>query len=153
MDTLSLFRRRLGSDLGALAEEHYRHEYALPYPYISKPQNPKSNVDPATDLISSPKSLTEQDRTNLQSAAKQASIWTAAGTALGLGLGLFAALRIRRTRARVFDAFRAAEKPTSVVFADGRTGMWFFSFPFCFFIFPGFRLGFCTGLELADSIE
>lgn len=25
----------------------------------------------------------------------------------------------------MFDAFRAAEKPTSVVFADGRTGGWF----------------------------
>lgn len=40
MDTLSLFRRRLGSDLGALAEEHYRHEYALHRPHKSKLQTP-----------------------------------------------------------------------------------------------------------------
>jgi len=26
-DSLAVFRKSMGSDLGALAEEHYRHEY------------------------------------------------------------------------------------------------------------------------------
>lgn len=44
------------------------------------------------------------------------------GSAIGLGLGIALAFRIRSQRTRMFNMFKAAEKPTHVKFADGRTG-------------------------------
>lgn len=40
----------------------------------------------------------------------------------GLGLGIYAAFRLRRMRMAYFNAFRAMEKPVEIRFADGRTG-------------------------------
>ena len=44
------------------------------------------------------------------------------GSALGLGLGLFLAYRLRTNRMKIFEAFKAVEKPTHVQFANGRIG-------------------------------
>ncbi|KAL4811986.1 hypothetical protein BDW67DRAFT_170894 [Aspergillus spinulosporus] len=65
--------------------------------------------------------LSSSDRDALKSAAKTVSLWTTVGSAIGIGLGLYAAFRLRTSRKAFFDVFRAAEKPTQVVFADGRT--------------------------------
>jgi hypothetical protein len=40
----------------------------------------------------------------------------------GLGLGIYAAFRLRAMRMAYFNAFRAMEKPIEVRFADGRAG-------------------------------
>ncbi|PWY67141.1 hypothetical protein BO70DRAFT_418801 [Aspergillus heteromorphus CBS 117.55] len=66
--------------------------------------------------------LRPDDRVALHSAARAVSRWTLVAGSLGLGLGLFVALRLRSSRKAVFDAFRARERPTGLVFADGRTG-------------------------------
>lgn len=66
--------------------------------------------------------LSQDDRNTLKGAAKSVSVWTTVGSAIGLGLGLYAAVRLRSSRKAFFDVFRAAEKPVQVVFADGRTG-------------------------------
>lgn len=66
--------------------------------------------------------LQQSDRDALNSASKTISSWASVGAAVGLGLGLYTAIRLRRSRKVFFDVFRAAEKPTKVVFADGRTG-------------------------------
>ncbi|OTA99229.1 hypothetical protein M426DRAFT_325323 [Hypoxylon sp. CI-4A] len=78
------------SDLGKLAEEHMKHD------------------------------LTEEDRDALVKASTRVSIPTLVGTIAGVGLGLYAAFRLRRVRADMFNAFRATEKPTHVLFANGR---------------------------------
>ncbi|CRK38953.1 hypothetical protein BN1708_007923 [Verticillium longisporum] len=65
--------------------------------------------------------LKPQDRDALKSAAAKVSFHATVGSLVGLGLGVFMAYRLRRARADMFTAFRAAEKPTHVQFADGRT--------------------------------
>ncbi|KAK1149711.1 hypothetical protein N8T08_005264 [Aspergillus melleus] len=65
--------------------------------------------------------LRPDDRDVLKSAASRVSFWTAFGSAVGVGLGLYTAFRLRSTRRAFFQAFRAQERPTQVVFADGRT--------------------------------
>ncbi|KAL3462112.1 hypothetical protein BJX64DRAFT_259633 [Aspergillus heterothallicus] len=65
--------------------------------------------------------LQPDDREALKSAAKKVSLWTTVGSAVGIGLGLYAAFRLRSSRKTFFEIFRAQEKPTRVVFADGRT--------------------------------
>lgn len=79
-------------DLGKLAEEHLKHD------------------------------LTQEDRDALVKASTRVSGRAIVGTLVGLGLGIYAAFRLRRVRADMFSAFRAAEKPTHVIFADGRKG-------------------------------
>ncbi|KAI0385558.1 hypothetical protein F5Y04DRAFT_276893 [Hypomontagnella monticulosa] len=78
------------TDLGQLAEEHMKHD------------------------------LTQEDRDVLMKASTRVTTPAIIGTIAGLGLGLYAAFRLRRVRADMFKAFRAAEKPTHVVFSDGR---------------------------------
>ncbi|KAK4998600.1 hypothetical protein LTR66_002199 [Elasticomyces elasticus] len=90
-DSLAVFRKGLGPQLGALAEEHFKHD------------------------------LEQSDRDALQSAASKLSTHTTIGSALGLGLGLFFAIRVRQNRAAMFNAFRTAERPTHIQFAGGRT--------------------------------
>ncbi|KAK8074302.1 hypothetical protein PG994_005201 [Apiospora phragmitis] len=63
--------------------------------------------------------LEQSDRDCLYKAASRVSVPATLGTLVGLGLGLYAAVRLRRARADVFRAFRAAERPTHVVFAGG----------------------------------
>lgn len=93
-ESLAILRRRRSDELAKLADEHIQHD------------------------------LQQSDRDALKDAASKVSLWTTVGSALGVGLGLYVAMRLRSTRRAVFQAFRAQEKPTKVVFADGRTGMY-----------------------------
>lgn len=76
--------------------------------------------------------LTASDRQLLENSASKLTSYTTIGSAIGLGLGVALAFRLRRLRVRTFQAFRAKEKPTKVVFEDGREGL----------LFPFFRIGF-----------
>ncbi|KAL7624631.1 hypothetical protein AAE478_006200 [Parahypoxylon ruwenzoriense] len=89
--SLAIFRRpEQYTDLGKLAEEHKQHD------------------------------LTQDDRNALVKASTRLTTPTVIGTLAGLGLGIYAAFRLRQVRVDMFNAFRAAEKPTHVIFADGR---------------------------------
>ncbi|KAE8152061.1 hypothetical protein BDV25DRAFT_151694 [Aspergillus avenaceus] len=88
---MAAFRNRRSDELARLADEHMQHD------------------------------LRQQDRDTLKSAASKVSLWTGVGSAVGIGLGLYMAFRLRSSRKAFFDVFRAQQKPTQVVFADGRT--------------------------------
>ncbi|KAJ5807011.1 hypothetical protein N7474_010603 [Penicillium riverlandense] len=90
-ESLAVLRRRRSDDLAKLADEHLQQD------------------------------LQASDRDKLKSAASTISVWTTVGSAVGISLGLFAAIRLRSTRKAFFAAVRAQERPTKVVFADGRT--------------------------------
>lgn len=92
-ESFALLRRRRSDELAKLADQHLQHD------------------------------LQADDRDALKSAASTVSLWTTVGSAVGLGLGLYAAIRLRSNRKAFFAAIRAQERPTKVVFADGRTGM------------------------------
>ncbi|KAI0014621.1 hypothetical protein F4780DRAFT_774090 [Xylariomycetidae sp. FL0641] len=87
--SLAAFRKSEHDDLVKLAEEHLKHD------------------------------LNQSDRDALTKASSRVTMPTAVGTIIGLGLGVYAAVRLRRLRAEMFGAFRAAEKPTHVIFANG----------------------------------
>lgn len=70
--------------------------------------------------------LQESDRDTLKAAAARISTWTLIGSAVGIGFGFYVAFRLRSARKTMFEAFKAQQKPVSVVFADGRTGMYSF---------------------------
>ncbi|KAM0797614.1 hypothetical protein BDR22DRAFT_862305 [Usnea florida] len=89
-DAFAALRKNAGEDISKLAEEHYKHD------------------------------LQESDRDTLTNAAGKVGTHATVGSLLGLGLGLFLAFRIRSRRVQMFNAFRTAEKPTHVKFADGR---------------------------------
>ncbi|KAL8866840.1 MAG: hypothetical protein Q9174_006048 [Haloplaca sp. 1 TL-2023] len=89
-DSLALLRKNAGEEISALAEEHFKHD------------------------------LQDTDRDVLKTAAGKIGTHVSVGSALGLGLGVFLAFRLRRTRMQMFKAFRTHEKPTHVKFADGR---------------------------------
>lgn len=91
--SLAIFRRQRSDDLAKLADEHLQQD------------------------------LYQSDRDALKDAASKVSLWTTVGSAVGIGLGLYVAMRLRSTRRALFQAFRAQEKPTQVIFANGRTGM------------------------------
>jgi len=92
-ESLALLRRQRTDDLSKLADQHMQHD------------------------------LQSEDRDALKSAASTVSMWTTVGSAIGIGLGLYAAIRLRSSRKAFFAAIRAQERPTKVVFADGRTGI------------------------------
>jgi hypothetical protein len=58
----------------------------------------------------------------LKTAAKKVGTHATVASLAGLGLGVFAAIRLRSMRVAYFKAFRAMEKPVELKFADGRTG-------------------------------
>lgn len=91
-DSFAVLRKNAGEDISKLAEEHFKHD------------------------------LQDSDRDNLKTAASKMGTHATVGSLLGLGLGLFLAFRTRRSRTQMFSAFRTAEKPTHVKFADGREG-------------------------------
>ncbi len=66
--------------------------------------------------------LEPSDRTALRKATARVATATTVGSLVGLGLGVYASIRLRKVRTDVFAAFRAAEKPSSVLFANGRQG-------------------------------
>lgn len=65
-------------------------------------------------------SLQQSDRDTLRKAASSVKTFATYGTAIGAGLGLLLAYRIRANRTRLFTALRTVEKPTHIKFADGR---------------------------------
>lgn len=90
-------------------------------------------------------------------------------SALGLGLGIYTAFRLRAMRLAYFKAFRAMEKPVEVRFADGRTepipdmtaqmrgpSRWGDAAAFFFFsvggLFLGGELGLLTGTASASRV-
>ncbi|RAL14696.1 uncharacterized protein BO97DRAFT_364990 [Aspergillus homomorphus CBS 101889] len=91
MDSFPMTRSRRSDELVRLADQHLQHD-----------------LQPA-------------DRDALQAAARKVSMWTTIGSAVGVGLGLYTAFRLRSSRRAFFEVFRAKEKPTQVVFANGRT--------------------------------
>ncbi|KAF1928769.1 uncharacterized protein M421DRAFT_62587 [Didymella exigua CBS 183.55] len=93
-ESLAAFRTGRSKDLAQLAEDHINHEYV-----------PR----------------TSQDQELLKSAAKKVGTHATVASLAGLGLGVFAAVRLRRMRLAYFKAFRAMEKPVELKFADGRT--------------------------------
>lgn len=71
-------------------------------------------------LVLTLNSLTESDRNALKSAASTVGTATMVGTLAGLSLAAYLAFRVRSNRAKMFQAFRTADKPTHVRFANGR---------------------------------
>jgi len=68
-------------------------------------------------------SLSQNERDILRSAGGKVSTHAKVGSLLGLGFGIYCAIRLRSMRMAYFNAFRAMEKPVEVKFADGRTRM------------------------------
>jgi hypothetical protein len=98
-ESFAILRQRRSDELAKLADEHLQHD------------------------------LQSGDRDKLNAAASSISLWTTVGSAVGVSLGLLAAIRLRSTRKAFFSAIRAQEKPTKVIFEDGRTSM----FVACYF--------------------
>lgn len=92
---IAALRRSRGGELAELAEQHLKHD------------------------------LRQSDRDLLRDAASRVNLYTTIGTAIGVGWGLFLAFRVRQARMRMWNAFKAREKPTAVKFADGREGIFF----------------------------
>lgn len=65
-------------------------------------------------------SLREEDRVAVRQAGTKASTHATIGSLVGVALGTLLAVRLRSNRAALYRAFRAADKPTHVRFADGR---------------------------------
>ncbi|KAI0101898.1 hypothetical protein GGR51DRAFT_563110 [Nemania sp. FL0031] len=64
--------------------------------------------------------LEPSDREALRKATARVATVTTLGSFIGLGLGLYASIRLRKVRTDMFAAFRAAEKPSFVMFPNGR---------------------------------
>jgi hypothetical protein len=94
-ESFAAFRRHHGDELGKLAEAHWN------------------------------KDLEQSDRDTLRAAAQRFQRHALIGSVVGIGLGVLLAARVRSMRVRMFNAFKAQDKPTHVQFADGRTGMRF----------------------------
>ncbi|KGO71479.1 hypothetical protein PITC_051070 [Penicillium italicum] len=90
-ESFAILRQRRSDELAKLADEHLQHD------------------------------LQSADRDKLNAAASSISLWTTVGSAVGVSLGLLAAIRLRSTRKAFFSAIRAQERPTKVIFEDGRT--------------------------------
>ncbi|CAG8927133.1 unnamed protein product [Penicillium salamii] len=90
-ESFAFLRQRRSDELAKLADEHLQHD------------------------------LQAEDRDRIKAAATSISLWTTVGSAVGVSIGLFAAMRLRSTRRAFFSAIRAQERPTKVVFEDGRT--------------------------------
>lgn len=89
-DSFAAFRKTSGDDFRKLAEEHFKHD------------------------------LEDSDKEALKSAAAKFSTSALIGSAVGIGLGAFLAFRLRQNRQAMYKAFKAADKPTALKFADGR---------------------------------
>ena len=114
-------------------------------------------------------SLNQKDRDILKSAAGKVSQHAGFASAVGLGLGIYTAFRLRAMRLAYFKAFRAMEKPVEVRFADGRTepvpditahisgpSRWGDAAAYFFFsvagLFLGGELGLLTGTASASRV-
>ena len=88
--SFAALRRSQGDELAKLAEEHFKHD------------------------------LQDQDKEQLKKAAAKFSTHALVGSVIGIGLGAFLAFRVRTARTKMFQAFKATERPTHVKFANGR---------------------------------
>jgi hypothetical protein len=88
--SFAALRKTQGDEFAKLAEEHFKHD------------------------------LTENDRDALKKAAGKFSTHALVGSLVGIGLGAFLAFRVRANRQVMYQAFKAAERPTHVKFANGR---------------------------------
>jgi hypothetical protein len=91
-DSLAILRQNRSDELAKLADAHMQND------------------------------LQPNDRDKLKAAASSVSLWTTVGSAVGVSLGLLAAIRLRSARKALFSAMRAQERPVKVIFEDGRTG-------------------------------
>lgn len=66
--------------------------------------------------------LTTTDRELLEKAGNRVGIYTTVGASLGLGLGVFLSLRVRRAGMQFYNAAKKVERPVAVQFKDGHTG-------------------------------
>jgi len=64
--------------------------------------------------------LTDEDRQVVRKAGSKASTHALIGSLAGIALGGFLAWKLRANRNAVYQAFRTADKPTHIKFADGR---------------------------------
>ncbi|CDM32880.1 hypothetical protein DTO013E5_9409 [Penicillium roqueforti] len=90
-ESFAILRQRRSNELTSLANEHLQHD------------------------------LNAEDRDKLNAASRSISTWTAIGSGVGITLGLVAAIRFRNSRKAFFSAIRAQDRPTKVMFEDGRT--------------------------------
>lgn len=67
-------------------------------------------------------SLTQSDRDTLRTAVNKVPFHAKVGSLVGIGLGIYCAVRLRTMRLAYFNAFKAMERPVEIKFADGRTG-------------------------------
>ena len=91
-ESFAVLRKNAGEDISKLAEEHFKHD------------------------------LQDSDRDTLISAGNKMGTHATVRSIIGLGLGVFLSFRLRSNRTQMFNAFRAAEKPTHLRFANGREG-------------------------------
>ncbi|KAF2092101.1 hypothetical protein K490DRAFT_32565 [Saccharata proteae CBS 121410] len=90
-ESLAALREHPGDELVQLADKHMQHD------------------------------LTDKDRDMLKRAGGKFSTHATIGTLLGLGLGAFLAFRVRNVRLQAYKTLRATERPTKLMFEDGRT--------------------------------
>lgn len=64
--------------------------------------------------------MTDEDRQVVRKAGSKASTHALIGSLAGIALGGFLAWKLRANRNAVYQAFRTADKPTHIKFADGR---------------------------------
>ncbi|KAI0399210.1 hypothetical protein F4802DRAFT_611055 [Xylaria palmicola] len=64
--------------------------------------------------------LEPSDHEALRKATRRIATSTTVASLIGLGLGIYAAIRLRKMRTDMFAAFRTADKPTHVLFENGR---------------------------------
>lgn len=136
---------------------------------MSKSRKPLILLERKENGILTLKSLNQHDRDILKSAAGKVSQHAGFASAVGLGLGIYTAFRLRAMRLAYFKAFRAMEKPVEVRFADGRTepipditaqvsgpSRWGDAAAYFFFsvggLFLGGELGLLTGTASASRV-
>ena len=69
------------------------------------------------------RTLSEDDRNAIRKAVSTTAIYSNVAPYLGIAVGLLGAHRLRANKIAMLRAFRTQERPTHVVFANGRTGM------------------------------
>lgn len=66
--------------------------------------------------------LTTTDRELLEKAGNRVGLYTTIGASVGLGLGVFLSLRVRRAGIKFYNQAKKIERPVAIQFKDGHTG-------------------------------